>query len=204
MQIFTYPYIRQNGVSTGTVSIVMINSRGKSHPEWVEKAQQSALSQVASVTKVQLVEVMNLDREFTIGHCWNAGVKAADGDLVTFLGDDDMIAPEFTDFLFSFYAHQEPTAPFISSFCKPCDESMRPISGAYMEAAFTGMYLKDFLLRNPFDEKLKKGVDTAYVEHLKRKGIRGSLCPHYFGYYYRMHPGQVSGMKKPKKVGKGR
>ena len=186
------------------VAVVMINSRGVSHPEYVKAAKASVLGQKQYGGQITLFEVDNTYRFYSIGECWNAAIKKADGyTYVTFIGDDDQIAPGFIRFMYQFLMDSLMDLPVVGAtcFCKPCDANMVPIPKAYMEAAYTGFYRRDFLLENKYSELLTSGVDLEHIERSKKNGHHIALCPYYFGYYYTMHSGQVSGMKRGLPIG---
>ena len=59
----------------------------------------------------------------------------------------------------------------------------------------TGMWLKDFVLKHKFKEYLTKLVDSEFIDRAKKEGYKYATCVHSYGYFYRSHPGQVSGFK---------
>jgi len=190
-----------------SVAVIMINSRQFSHPHYVKAAKESVQLQFkAGYNALGLVEVLNLANSHTIGACWNMAVrrcKELGYQYVTFLGDDDRIAPDFIMVMLATYVRENIIGqkPIVSCFCKPCDSAQRPIPSAYMEQPYTGFFATQFLIDNPYDETLKSGVDHEHLMRLVAKGTPTVCVPYYFGYYYTMHGQQVSGMKKGKRIG---
>lgn len=180
----------------GRVVVVMINSRQESYPEMVERARNSVLAQECPGVPVDLFEVRNHARRFTIGACWNEAVKMApENSLITFIGDDDYISPEFLCAMTAFYTavHKTIGDPCgVSCYMKMEKEGMDR-EDVLMPASYTGMYPRALLVEHSFDEKRRNNVDTEFFERITAKGITVASNRHYFGYYYRVHNDMVSG-----------
>lgn len=181
----------------GRVVVVMINSRQESYPEMVERARNSVLAQECPGVPVDLFEVRNHARRFTIGACWNEAVKMApENSLITFIGDDDYISPEFLCTMCAFYLAVGKTLPVdaygVTSFMKLEKHGMSR-DDVLMPASYTGMFPRSLLIDVPFDETLPNQVDTEFSKRITAKGITVATNSHYFGYYYRVHNDMVSG-----------
>ena len=160
-------------------SVVVIDSRSDVHRDWVQTCLDSIANQT---TQVELIVVNNVGREKTIGECWNEGVRGATGDWVFFVGDDSWLArdcvqvmEEFTDTkavnITTYMTIFEDETGFRQTLNRHC----------------TGMFRRDYLLKHPFNEKLKKGVDREYLEELRKRGNTIRCIDHYFGHYDRKH-----------------
>lgn len=181
------------------ISIVMINSRENILPKFTTRARDSAFAQLPTGNALDLIEVRNHERRHSIGACWNEAVRIAAPGTITFLGDDDYLSPEFIYFMLGFRAAilrhgvDESRLAGVSCFLRPVDEWLEVIDNAYLPLAHTGMYKRDLLLKNPFDESRENNVDTEFVDRLQCKGYTIPTCEHYFGYYYTIHADMVSG-----------
>jgi hypothetical protein len=59
----------------------------------------------------------------------------------------------------------------------------------------TGMWLRKWLLDYPFNENLKKLVDTELIERAQQESFIILTIPYHYGYFYRQHDKMVSGNK---------
>lgn len=157
----------------------MIDSRSDKHPDWVDLAKRSIENQSI---KVEFLVIKNLDRKHTIGKLWNAGVQKASGDYVFFLGDDDFLSECYLNELLHYAKKQENSVYWTTNMTV-----FNETSHAFMKRQCTGMWRRDYLLKHPFNEELKTGIDREYLEEVKKRGDVGSLIPHNFGYFYRKH-----------------
>jgi hypothetical protein len=181
-----------------TVDIVMIDSRSPQHPEWVKQAKTSALNQ--TYPGVGLLVFNNTAKINTIGTCWNSCVHKSKADFVFFLGDDDIISPVMITVLVdSFYMAQRQlhaTNPklkmvMVSSGITLINDQTQIIG--HSPILTTGLIDRQWLLTHKFSETLKKGVDDEWLGRSRAAGAKDALANDFFGYYYRQHPGQVSG-----------
>lgn len=162
------------------ISVVMINTRGKVKPEWLNLAINSVKKQLVDC---ELIVINNLDRAKSIGYCWNEGVKAAQGDWVFFLGDDDYISD---DYLFSLsHLAGKTKSVMVTSYMTVFRDDMDK-AYPYTQPC-TGMYRKDYLLQYPFNETLERGIDREYIDKLKLRGDTFTIAQHNYGYFYRKH-----------------
>jgi len=163
------------------ISIVMIDSRSKSHPDWVQTAINSVKQQTVNC---ELIIIPNTDRKKTIGKCWNEGVKRCSGEWILFLGDDDKLTSDYVYILeHNIEKHSKMNmvaiATFMTVFDKEHNEAMKRVP--------TGAIKKDYLIKHPFDEMLEKGVDRYWFDKMKMRGDLQVVIPYHFGYYYRQH-----------------
>lgn len=177
------------------ISIVMIDSRSKIKPEWVNTAINSVKRQMVHC---ELIIIKNLDRKKTIGECWNEAVRLAKGEYVFFLGDDDYISDDYL-FVLSHIA-KKTNATMVTSYMTVFRDDMNEAI-PYTEVC-TGMWKKEYLIENPFNESLTRGVDREYIDKFKLKGGSYVIAQHHYGYFYRKHneescAGDITFIKKP-------
>ena len=159
------------------VTVVVIDTRSKEHPDWVEMCKQSILNQSV---RCQLIVVENTERDKTIGKCWNEAVKQAEGNWVFFVGDDCWIARDCVQVMMG---HVQEGKPCVTTYMTMFENDeyrivMRPC---------TGMWEKDYLLKHPFNEELNSGIDREYVQEVIKRGDNYVLVGYYFGHYDRRH-----------------
>lgn len=188
MENFKYPSVVDVFHHYPSVTAVVINSRGG---ELFQQCMDS-LKRIRYPGKFEIGVIENFDRKKTIGQCWNEGVKAAKTDLCVFIGDDDTVNPEYVFVLVSTLLTAETQVNQIagvSCFCSVFDGEKE----GYTNKTPTGMFYRDHLLKNPFDEKLKKLVDRKYIDEIANKGFAYIINPFYYGYRYRQHSEKTSG-----------
>lgn len=159
------------------VTVIIIDSRSKIHPEWVQAAIQSSQEQTVPV---DIIVVENTERDKTIGKCWNAATKEAKTEWVYFLGDDNWMARDAIQVLLN---HTDKPAVYLTTFMTMYDgEVFRSVP-----RQCTGMWKRDYILKYPFNEELKSGIDREYLEESKKRGDTGIIVPYYYGIYDRRH-----------------
>lgn len=159
------------------VTVIIIDSRSKIHPEWVQAAIQSSQEQTVPV---DIIVVENTERDKTIGKCWNAATQQAKTEWVYFLGDDNWMARDAIQVLLN---HTDKPAVYLTTFMTMYDgEVFRSVP-----RQCTGMWKKDYILKYPFNEELKSGIDREYLEESKKRGDTGIIIPYYYGIYDRRH-----------------
>jgi glycosyltransferase involved in cell wall biosynthesis len=163
------------------ISVVMINSRSDIHPDWVQLAKDSVAKQTV---ETELIVINNTDRKKTVGECWNEGVKKTKYDLVFFLGDDDWLTMDYLSVLLQ-YAMVNPNYTFYTTYMTAFDDKTKVYTA--LPRICTGMWRKEYLLKYPFNEKLKKGIDREYIQEMQKRGDIGFTINHFYGYYYRKH-----------------
>ena len=72
-----------------TISIGIVNSRAN---DYVQECKNSIDRQWYLPEFTEFIEVMNTERQHSIGACYNEIVKKANMDWILFVGDDDMIS----------------------------------------------------------------------------------------------------------------
>jgi len=175
------------------VTVVVIDSRSKIHPDWVETCKNSILDQSVLV---ELIIVDNTERDKTIGKCWNEAVKQANGNWIFFVGDDCWLARDCVQVMLG---HTNTKAPCITTFMTMFNEK----EYKNVQRPCTGMWRKDYLLEHPFNENLEKGIDREYHSEAVKRGDGIHLISYYYGHFDRRHDDHRSGkvlLKAPKKA----
>lgn len=178
------------------LDVIMIQQRPDDHP-WVLEAKQTVAEQC--YPHLGLITIDNIDHQLTIGQAWNLGVQESDADLVLMFGDDDGLCVDCATVLVEGFTHLRKKAPnlvHLSSHCTVLNEEDGV--SAQVAIAHTGMFLRQYLLDQPFDEDLQRHVGAAKVraiEHSQRfLGEPLSMAVlHYSGYIYRQHMFMASG-----------
>jgi len=175
------------------VSIIVIHSRN----EWWQECIQSI--DRSFYPNKELIIIENMDRKKTIGKCWNEAIGKAKGEMCLFVGDDDAITPEYIMSCVLSFIDRRSKGIMIEGVASNC-MAVNVEEGAMTPALMyvTGMWTTDFLLENPFDETLKKKVDYHWMENGAKKF--GHNLTWNFGYIYRQHEGQVSGINLDKEA----
>jgi len=187
------------------ISIVIVDSRSKFHPDWVATAISSAKTQSISV---ELIVVDNRERLKSIGKSFNEGVDNATGDWVMFLGDDDYLSGDYAAFIS--YAIEK----FSKDFSRVVAVSSYMTTFEVLEDGNTkrailnrppmGTYKREYLLKYRFNEELVNGIDREYAEEVAKRGDQFAVVPYHYGYFYRQHDNKTCAFidinKKPKEV----
>ena len=163
------------------ISVIMINSRGDKHPDWLQTAVDSIKKQTV---EVELIIEDNIGRGRSVGACWNAAVKKAKYDLVLFFADDDWLSMDYCSVLLQ-YALMYPDYTQWTTNMIAFDEKTKLYT--VLTRICTGMWKREYLLKYPFNEKLKRGIDREYIQEMQKRGDRGFTINHHYGYYYRKH-----------------
>jgi len=171
---------------------------------WLEKAVNSVHKQLCP-SEIELIVIDNMDRKKSIGKCYNEIVEQADGEWVFFLGDDDYMKADYLSALIAWVVElnmaDESTYVQVSAYCTAFSTDM--IDGKILHVPLQripqGMWLKEYVLKNKFDETLKRYVDTDLYDRANNDpDVNLALADWNFGYYYRQHDGEfanVSGNK---------
>jgi glycosyltransferase involved in cell wall biosynthesis len=167
--------------------------------EDVERCFNSIRRQVTP-SEVSVVVIKNLERTKSIGWCYNQIAQQAKDDWILYVGDDDLISRTYlynlAVFLDTFkerFPEEDPVA-LTTSLMLMSHES-GSIKQAPIELAPTGMWKKDHLLENPFDESLTRWVDTELYVRTVDLDKAVIIDQTNYGYYYRQHGDNVSGNK---------
>jgi len=175
------------------ITIGILNSRDK----WIDECISSATRQYYPPEFYDIHVEANLEKQMTIGAGYNKIVREAKYDWIFFLGDDDMITRTYLFNLNAFIdgvKEQHPDADIVSAttYLTVIDSTKR----LGIDVAPQGMWRKDFLLKNPFDETLERYVDTDLfnrVNEMEDNMIILDKTNH--GYFYRQHDNNISANK---------
>lgn len=175
------------------VSVIVIHSRN----EWFNECVQSI--DRSFYPNKELIVIENMDKGKTIGKCWNEGVEESNGEFCLFVGDDDAITPEYIMSCVLSIIDRRSKGMMVEGVASNC-MAVNVEEGAMTPALMyvTGMWTRDFLQKHPFDESLKKKVDYHWMERGAKKYAHNLTWN--FGYIYRQHEGQVSGINLDKEA----
>lgn len=172
------------------ITVVMIDSRSKKHPEMVRMAIGSIQKQYYPV---KMIVVDNTELKHTIGACWNAAVKECKTDWILFLGDDDWASRDLCYCLHKF-AEEHPNLDAITTGMTFYNPSGLEIKTSQQN---TGMWKREYLLKYPFNEKLKKGIDREYVEEASKRNVKVGHLVYHNGIFVRIHDNDEHLTKRP-------
>ena len=180
------------------VTVVVIDSRSKTHPHWVELCLNSIKNQSVDV---ELIIVPNYDRKITIGECWNTGIRQASGEFIFFVGDDCWIARDCVQVMLG---QVREGIPCVTTYMTMYDDDPESEGKHYttVQRPCTGMWRRDYLLKYPFNENLTIGIDREYFEEAIKRGDNYNLVFYYYGHFDRRHHDHRSGkvrLKAPEK-----
>lgn len=176
------------------VSIVVVNSRLKTNPMWVKECYDSLKKQ--TYKNIEIIVIENFDKLITIGKAYNEGAKKAKGKYVLYVADDDFISEDYVSTLVSAIESTEvANAVTVTSYLTMFTTTQSDVKREARELIPTGMWLRKYLLKNPFREYLIRYVDTELMNRTKDSGYSQLIAMHSYGYFYRSHPEQVSGYK---------
>ena len=186
------PFYKQTRIGMDSslinISALMINSREKIHPDWVQTARQSIENQFRVPDETVIVE--NLYRQKTVGECLNEGVQKAKGDYIIFIDDDDWWARDYVMILEKYVQVEPNYIAWTSRGTIYMDRYDSPHRGRYspsLNRIHRGIWRKDYLLKYPYNEELTKGIDREHIEETGKRGDPIFVINHYYGYYYRKH-----------------
>lgn len=189
---------RQEQRPRPSVDVLLLNSRGANHP-WMKQAVASVHAQSYACG---LLIHDNNDRALSIGAAYNELVAASTADLVVFLNDDDWMEPDLVagmEACLHIAAEQNAgTVVHLTTFTTLVVEHTKTMHQARLP--HLGMFRRQFLVEHPFNEALERNVHADMFQRLGQAGqflgkpLSASVVHHY-GYMYRQHIGQASGMK---------
>jgi glycosyltransferase involved in cell wall biosynthesis len=179
---------------TITVGIV----KGRDNQHWLDLAVKSVSNQLyLKFQELELIIIDNIDRKKSIGRCFNEIAEKAKGDWVFYLGDDDHIVPEYLVSLMLRYNQSKKNNKTkeivnIISLSTIFNKTRKEVS----TKSPTGIWNTQYVLDNPFNEELKRWVDTEMFKRLDMSDLYfPCVASHQYGYYYRQHEDNVSGNK---------
>lgn len=150
------------------VDVLMIRQRAEEHA-WVKQARQSI--DLQTYPNLGHLEVSNEDHALSIGAAWNLAVRESEAELVLMMGDDDILHGTCVAQLvdeYRFARTQAPNVVHLTSFCTVLDDASGMMQA--LPVQHTGMFLRQYLLDNPFDEGLQRNVGQAQVQRIAQAG----------------------------------
>ena len=178
------------------VSVIIATTRLKEYPTIVKECYDSIKTQ--TYPNIEIIVVSNDNGFYTIGKCWNDGIKIAKGELIFFIGDDDIVSNDYINSLVSAYLilpeKERQETVQITSYLTMFRNNGKLIKER-RDLIPTGIWQKQYLLENPIVENKVKYVDTQMMEEMREKGLKPLIVEYHYGYMYRSHEKQISGMK---------
>ncbi len=162
------------------------------------------------VKKDNRIKIITLEQSKSIGAGRNIGIKAAEGNFIAFVDDDDRVMPDFLEFLMCLILEndadismcgasegdgetRQPQCVFEEKMVLTGEEALRLLLGRkYIRAGIpTKLYKKEILLRYPFEEKYKnEDIHTQYKYLIAGKKV---VIHGVDKYYITRHDSNVSG-----------
>lgn len=184
------------GRKAPAITIVVVDSRSKIRPDYLEKCMSSIHDQYFN--DIEVIVIDNIDRKHSIGEAYNLGLEQASSDWVYYLGDDDWVSKDYFASLVPFLyetksEHEDMVAG--STYCIFTDDDLQ--KNQIRANAPMGAWYRPFFIENGirFDETLKKHVDVDLLRRVHEIGKKMYIMTWHFGYFYRQHSDQVSGRK---------
>jgi len=185
------------------ITIGIVQSRDN---EWVKAALKSASGQIYPIDySIKVFD--NREKKYSVGKAYNELTKMIKTDWVLFLGDDDYLMPDYMLSLAVRYFQAEigdeqplDRVVCITSYATLFDgeRKAKQLNAKIVQ----GTWRVDYLKAHPFNEKMKKHVDVDLLKRtIENEEFFILLNSWNSGYYYRSHPGQISGEKFEKQDG---
>jgi len=177
-----------------TLTVAIVQSRDKYLPELVHTLQL----QDRIVQDFEVKILRNFDKDMTIGQAYNKLADECTTDWIIYIGDDDIISPNYIDSIFLEYYRMQYKYKKDVGLITGCliwedGDSNRIAPTTHFP---TGVWRTEFVQQHRFDETLVRQVDTEFVDRINHKAEGVVLqFPWVMGYYYRQHKGNISGNK---------
>jgi len=175
-----------------TVDIVIVDS-GRNEA-WFKQAIVSAQKQVYPYCDILVIN--NKDKKLGVGEAYNKAAQESKADYVFYLGDDDYISSDvILNLVEAIISSEEQMMGVVNSTLHVTYVDEKGVMKAQGANIPTGMWLRKWLLDYPFNENLKKLVDTELIERAQQESFIILTIPYHYGYFYRQHDKMVSGNK---------
>lgn len=177
------------------VAVCMVHSRTG---QWPIQAMDSV--RVQSYANTELVVLDNTDHSLSIGAAYNALVRFTTAPLVLYLSDDDLLSVDLVASMVACMQLDQDNGASLEHCTTNCTLLIdQDGSAAQAPVMHLGMFVRTWLESNPFDEALPKGVHKDMLGRIARQQeLLGkqltAVITHHFGYIFRQHVGQASGM----------
>jgi len=141
---------------------------------------------------IQLLD--NTNYGLSIGEAFNKIADTAKGEWILYLGDDDIITPDYCSSLMTALVYP----PDNKTVCITSNSTyFNTTEQSRKDTIPTGIWKKSYIREHRFDEIRKNQVDTEFYRRAdKDKSISRIFVDWHYGYFYRQHGGNVSGSKK--------
>lgn len=138
----------------------------------------------------------NMDRDKSIGKCFNDIADRCQTDFILYVGDDDILSEDYIPNAMYAFARRwnmfPETVGVLTGATMFNDEGRREYTGSYP----TGFWRPEFIRNHRFDESLVRQVDTEFISRANKvKDVTIMRLPWIVGYYYRQHENNISGNK---------
>lgn len=179
------------------VAVAVVHSRGAN--PWVLQALDSVKAQ--SYANTELVVLDNNDHALTIGAAYNELARFTTAPLVLYLSDDDLLSIDLVASMVAAWEYGRSSNPDLVHCTTNCTAYMDQYGTMVATPlAHLGMFDRAWLLENPFDETLPKGVAQDMHSRLQRRSelarkVYSQTITHHYGYIYRQHVGMAGGMR---------
>ena len=161
--------------------------------DMVKDAIASAQKQVYN-GKLWIQVLNNTNFDLTIGQAFNKIADTARGEWILYLGDDDIITPDYCSSLMTALVYPPDENPVCITSHSTYYSKTKQVR---KDTVPTGIWKKSYVREKRFDEERKNQVDTEFYRRAdKDESISRIIVDWHYGYFYRQHGGNVSGSKK--------
>lgn len=145
------------------------------------------------------VEILdNMDKEKTIGKCFNELADRCQTEWILYLGDDDYLADDYVSTVMTAYARRAKIYPHTVGLLTATHAFDESGSFQLLPHYSTGFWKADYVRKERFNETLVRQVDTEFLQRVQNKeDVPDTLLWFTWiaGYMYRQHDKNVSGNK---------
>lgn len=174
-----------------TVTVGIVKTRNKFLPELLHSLRLQDYP-----IEVKILD--NMDKEKSIGQCFNMLADQCVTDWILYVGDDDWLAEGYIREVMTAYinrAYKYPDTVALTTSTIAFDESGKNMM---TPSPSTGFWRAEYIRQERFDESLVRQVDTEFFNRKhKRVNVKTTIQNYIWisGYFYRQHSSNVSGNK---------
>jgi hypothetical protein len=172
-----------------SITIAIVKTRNKYFPQLLNSLEYQDYP-------INIDVLDNMDKDKSIGKCYNILADRCKTEWICYVGDDDILSEGYIRNVMLAYINRKDMYPntigLLTGALLFDEEGNRSYSSAFP----TGIWKADFVRKFRFDEKLKRQVDTEFIDRLSNNQLGTLMRMDWIvGYFYRQHSNNISGNK---------